>query len=473
MRNMRKTLEMRALKCLHYAIAVALFIGCWQMFYDKLYSVSNHPKGDLILYLFYAVVLFLLTRIYDAYDVGYHRVSDNVYAQTLSQIITTGMLWVVSLLMYMKLTNPLPLIVLCAVLLLWNLIWCIMANRIYQRLHMFKKTVVIYRDKDDLKRLEEIGQLDHKFNIQKYIENPSNDYKALEKEITDFEAIVVSGVNATLRNGLAKYCIETGVLGYFAPHVGDIIMQGSRHMRNFSVPIMSVRRAEPTPEFLFVKRLFDILVSFVAIVLLSPFFLVTALAIKLQDHGPIIYKQVRLTKDGKHFNILKFRSMKVDAEKDGVARLSSGDNDSRITPVGKIIRACRLDELPQLFNILKGDMSIVGPRPERPEIAAQYEEKMPAFVLRLQVKAGLTGYAQVYGKYNTDPYDKLQMDLMYINKMSVVEDLRLMFATVRILFVPESTEGISEGQTTALTQEIVNEDSRTTIYSDHDEQESD
>ena len=402
-----------------------------------------------MLYVFYGDVLFLLNRTYDVYDVGYHRVSDNIYAQTLSQVLTTGMLWVVSLLMYMKITNPLPLIGLCAVLLLWNMAWCVSANRIYQRLHMHKRTVIIYRDAEDLRRLKEIGQLHHKFNVQKYIENPQDDFKALEREVEGFEAIVVNGVSATLRNGIAKYCIEKGVLGYVAPHVGDVIMQGSRHMRNFSVPIMSVRRAEPTPEYLFIKRAFDIAVSAAAIVVLSPFFLVTALAIKLYDHGPVLYKQVRLTKDGREFKILKFRSMRTDAEKDGVARLSTGDKDDRITPVGKVIRACRLDELPQLVNILRGDMSIVGPRPERPEIAAQYEAEMPAFSLRLQVKAGLTGYAQVYGKYNTEPYDKLQMDLMYINKMSIVEDLRLMFATVRILFIKDSTEGVEVGSTTA------------------------
>ena len=141
--------------------------------------------------------------------------------------------------------------------------------------------------------------------------------------------------------------------------------------------------------------------------------------------------------------------MRVNAEKDGVARLASA-HDDRITPVGHFIRACRLDELPQLFNILKGDMTIVGPRPERPEIAAQYEKEMPSFNLRLQVKAGLTGFAQVEGRYNSTPYDKLQMDLMYINSMSVSEDLKLMFATVKILFMPESTEGVSEGQTTAM-----------------------
>lgn len=149
--------------------------------------------------------------------------------------------------------------------------------------------------------------------------------------------------------------------------------------------------------------------------------------------------------------------MKVNAEKDGVARLSSGDNDPRITPVGRFIRKCRIDELPQLLNIIKGDMTIVGPRPERPSIAAEYEETMPEFRLRLQVKAGLTGYAQVYGKYNTTPYDKLLMDLMYISNANLLDDLMIMFATVKILFMAESTEGVAEGQTTAM-EETVKED---------------
>ena len=162
----------------------------------------------------------------------------------------------------------------------------------------------------------------------------------------------------------------------------------------------------------------------------------------------MFYRQVRLTRNGREFKILKFRSMRVDAEKEGVARLA-GENDSRITRVGHIIRACRLDELPQLINIFLGDMSIVGPRPERPEITKQYEETLPEFSLRLQVKAGLTGLAQVYGRYNTEPYNKLQMDLMYINEMSFLKDLQLILATIRILFVKESTQGIAGDQETA------------------------
>ena len=201
----------------------------------------------------------------------------------------------------------------------------------------------------------------------------------------------------------------------------------------------------------------DIALSLIGILVFSPFIIITAIAIKLYDHGPIFYKQVRLTKDRKEFYVYKFRSMKVDAEKDGVARLAS-KGDDRITPIGKIIRAVRIDEIPQIFCILKGDMTIVGPRPERPEIAKQYEREMPEFALRLQVKAGLTGYAQVYGKYNTEPYDKLQMDLMYIAQQGFVTDLKIILATIKILFLPESTEGVKEGATTAL--DYKNEENR-------------
>ena len=197
------------------------------------------------------------------------------------------------------------------------------------------------------------------------------------------------------------------------------------------------------------KRTFDIVSAGLLFIVISPIFLVVALAIKMTDHGPVFYKQVRLTKDGWKFNVLKFRSMRVDAEKDGVARLSTGENDDRVTSVGKFIRKVRLDEIPQLLNIIKGDMSVVGPRPERPEIAKQYEEELPEFNLRLQAKAGLTGYAQVYGKYNTTPYNKLEMDLMYIANPSIFEDLKIIFATIKILFEAESTEGVVDGQATA------------------------
>ena len=189
------------------------------------------------------------------------------------------------------------------------------------------------------------------------------------------------------------------------PRVGDVIMSSARTMHMFHLPVMRVTRYNPHPLYLIGKRIFDIVISLVALVVLSPIFLITAIAIKATDKGPVFYKQERLTRNGKRFMIHKFRSMRVDAEKDGVARLSTGDNDDRITPVGRFIRKCRIDELPQLIDILAGNLSVVGPRPERPQIADECIKEMPEFQLRLQCKAGLTGFAQVYG--NTRGAEKL------------------------------------------------------------------
>ncbi len=168
---------------------------------------------------------------------------------------------------------------------------------------------------------------------------------------------------------------------------------------------------------------------------MSPIFLIIAAAIKIDDRGKIFYKQKRLTMNAKEFYVYKFRSMIPDAEKDGIPRLAS-NSDSRITRVGKFLRKCRLDEIPQLINILRGDMSVVGPRPERPELTEKYEKEMPEFRFRLKVKAGLTGYAQVTGVYDTTPYDKLKMDLMYIERYSMVMDLRLILMTLKTIIFP-------------------------------------
>jgi len=219
-------------------------------------------------------------------------------------------------------------------------------------------------------------------------------------------------------------------------------------MHLMHLPMLLVNHYSPTPEYLLLKRMLDIVISSAALIILSPLILILALIIR-SDGGTAFYRQIRLTRDGKEFHILKFRSMKMNAEEDGIARLSTGEQDDRITTIGRFIRACRMDEIPQLINILKGDMSIVGPRPERPEIAAQYRDILPEFDLRLQCKCGLTGYAQVYGKYNSTPYDKLLMDLMYIAQPSLAEDVKICLATVKILFLKDSTEGVAEAQTTA------------------------
>lgn len=232
------------------------------------------------------------------------------------------------------------------------------------------------------------------------------------------------------------------------PKISDILVRSSTNLNLFDTPILLSKNEGLQIDQMAVKRFIDIVVSLIGIMLTSPLFVMFGAAIHLADRGPIFYTQTRLTIDGKLFKIYKFRTMRVDAEKDGVARLA-GEADNRITDVGKILRATRLDELPQLFNIIKGEMSLVGPRPERPEIAAEYMEDLPEFAMRLKMKAGLTGYAQVHGKYNTTPYDKLKLDLHYIRNYSLWMDLILIVLTPKVLFMKESTEGVGEGETNA------------------------
>lgn len=441
-------------KLLHYVLSVGLFTLALYLFYDNMYPIETDGKRFMLIVGIYGVLILILRHAYNSYDVEFTSGGMLFYSHTLTHIIAIAFMYFVLVLDFWNYSSvsPLPLLGLLAIQTVINCIWSYSIHNLYHKLNKVEKSLIICGCDRDFQSVQEIYKLEKHFSVEKIIMSPSDDMAALRPEIINFDAIFVSGVSASLRNGIVKECVEHNISCYVAPLVGDIIMMGAHHIEQFSNPIFLARRRHLKFEYAFIKRSFDIALSLFGLVVTSPLMLITALAVKLYDKGPVLYKQVRLTKNGKEFEILKFRSMRTNAESDGVARLATS-NDDRITPVGKIIRACRLDELPQLFNILRGDMSFVGPRPERPEIAEQYCKELHSFPLRLQVRAGLTGLAQVYGKYNTVPYDKLRMDLMYINKMSVATDLKLILATIKILFMKESTSGVNEGQVTASAEE--------------------
>ncbi len=448
MKSIKHDLGLRMVKMLSVVFAVVPFAACWFLFFAKELISDDFYWGNWVMVALYMVMYILFARVYDAFLVSVNRISEMIYSQCLSVLLSDALIFVVMWLINRDFPNFLPCLVTLAVQVVLVVVWSFAVHRWYFSSFAAKKTAVVYSGYYDIASFVREYGLEKKFDVMEVlsIDELVEDVSKLE----GYEAVFVCGVSSHERNFLLKYCVEKNICAYVLPRIGDIIMNGAKRMHMFHLPMLRVNRCNPPPEHQLVKRLFDIVLSLVALIPLSGIMLVTAVAIKLTDGGPVFYKQERLTKDGKRFKVLKFRSMRVDAEKDGVARLSTGENDDRITPVGKIIRKCRIDELPQLLNILGGSMSFVGPRPERPEIAEQYEKELPEFRLRLQVKAGLTGYAQVYGKYNTTPYNKLQMDLMYIAKPSIIEDLRIIFATVKILFLPESTDGIAEGQTTAM-----------------------
>ena len=287
--------------------------------------------------------------------------------------------------------------------------------------------------------LHQLNRVDGIYTVNTVLDSTNNSIVKTIHSIRTDESIIVCTEDVELKHELLNYGFFNKIEIIIIPSIEDILIENSRDAQFIDSPFFIMDLVGPRWYERFVKRFIDIFVSLIALILLSPVFLIVALAIKLDDHGPIIYAQTRLTYKGKLFKVYKFRSMRVDAETNG-AQLAK-ENDDRITQVGKVLRKFRLDELPQIINILNGDMTLVGPRPERPEIAQQYEKTLPQFKYRLNVKAGLTGYAQIYGRYNTSPEDKLKLDLMYIGKYSLLLDLELIFKTVQILFEKESTEG--------------------------------
>lgn len=448
MTRFKHDLILRIIKIMDAVLMTVPFALCWYLYYAKHIASPFYAKGDYLVVALFFVLFVIFGRVYDAFLMSMQRISEIVYAQFLAAAVSDFIMYIVIWLLSKHLPNILPGVAALIGQVILAAVWAYNAHHAYFKIFPPQATAVIYDTRQGMEKLIGKYGLDTKYKV--VLTATADECIANLAMLDGVSTVFMSGIHSHDRNVILKYCVENNIGIFVIPRIGDTIMSGAYPMHMFHLPMLKVGRYHPQPEYLFIKRLLDIVISAVALVVLSPIFLVTAIAIKVTDHGPVFYKQIRLTKDGKEFGILKFRSMRVDAEKDGVARLSSGEHDDRITPVGRVIRACRIDELPQLLNILKGELSIVGPRPERPEIAAQYCEEMPEFSLRLQAKAGLTGYAQIYGKYNTTPYDKLVMDLMYIAHPSIVEDLKIMFATVKILFMPESTEGVSEGQTTAM-----------------------
>ena len=295
--------------------------------------------------------------------------------------------------------------------------------------------------------LEKLKHYQYKFKVKNCIDIACG-YEEIIRKLDENDGVLMGEIDPVLKNKIMKYCFQRKMPICILPNTEEIVLRSAYVISLLDRPLLICKKGELSLFDEFVKRCFDLAVAGLALIVLSPVFLVIAVLIKLQDGGPVFYKQERLTIYGATFDLYKFRSMVVDAEKDGVARLAQ-QNDNRITPLGAVLRRFRLDELPQLINIIKGEMSIVGPRAERPEIAAQYEEEIPEFAFRLKVKAGLTGYAQVLGRYNTTPYDKLMWDLMYIESYSMLLDLKIIMMTIKILFMPESTAGVGENEITA------------------------
>lgn len=407
----------------------------------------------LLVGIAFCMVYWFFAKMYQALKIGIYRLTELTYFQVLSFGMSDVILFIASLFWFhgidgVEVFSYLTGFVVQMVIITGTIF---ILNRFYAKYDSPRKIMIIYGEEDYKDFLRKIGEKKWRYKVVGCYAD-GTPMEILKESIRNCASVYLYEVKKDVKKELILYCnrIERDI--YITQDVDDLITMGFDISHTFDTPFIRTKRMPVKWYYPFVKRTIDIVCAALALVVLSPILLIVAIAIKAYDKGPIFYKQIRLTKGHKKFEIYKFRSMIINAEKGG-ARLAA-QNDSRITPVGKVIRATRIDELPQLINILKGDMAIVGPRPERPEIESQYLEELPEFGLRLQVKAGLTGYAQVFGKYNTTPLDKLKLDLLYINQRSLLLDLKLILYTVKILFIPESTEGVKEGQTTAAKKKI-------------------
>lgn len=418
------------------------FIRIWDRNYNDWIVFPFYYKGFLLMGAFYALFFVIFSYILGGMKIGYLKSSSLMLSQTLALIAANVSIYLETVLLSARFVNIIPMIELTAIDIVVIFIWTFLVNRIFRKLFPARHILLLYEEYDPSVLLRKVNSRKDRYLIKKSM-NVEEGWDNITKEMRNYDAVFLCDIHSPLRNRLVKYCYANGIRSYITPKISDIIIRSSENIHMFDTPLLLSRNNGLSFEQKLVKRFMDIIISLVMLVITSPFMLVTAVAIKLYDGGPIFFRQKRCTINGREFYIHKFRSMIVNAEKEGEV-IPATDDDERITPVGKVIRKTRLDELPQFIDILKGDMSVVGPRPERVEHVEMYTREIPEFSYRLKVKGGLTGYAQIYGKYNTTAYDKLKLDLMYIQNYSLLLDLKLIIMTVKIIFVKESTEGFED-----------------------------
>lgn len=420
-----------------------IFFAIWVHFYRDVSGENTfYGYGKYILIGIYAVLVYILFFYCDAFKFGYLKFIDALTAQWIALVIVNVITYFQISLIATHILNPVPMLLLIVIEFALSFLLVYLFTFIYHRMYVPKDMLMIYGNKKAITLKIKMERRSDKYHISRVL-SAYTPREVLKEEMRKHDAVVLNDVPAEVRNDILKFCYNEKIRTYVVPKITDIILRGSEDINLFDTPLFLVKGNGPTLMQLAMKRLFDIILSVIALIPGLPIMLVVSIMIKLDSPGPLLFKQARITKDGKSFNILKFRSMIEGAEKDGLAHPAT-EEDPRITRVGKRIRKNRFDELPQLFNILKGDMSIVGPRPERLEHYEKYCKEVPEFYYRTKVKGGLTGYAQIYGKYNTSPYDKLRLDLMYIENYSLLLDLKLILMTLPTLLKRESTEGFDK-----------------------------
>lgn len=434
------------------AIKLIMFLICAGVFffiYGQKYPFLLIPTRTSIVTLgVFAIMYMAMTVIYGGFDIGKRKSKPIIYSLILSVFFTDIVAHFFMCIMNVTVIHdgkfvyeyPLRLLATYIIQVVLIVLMSYTCNDLYFSFKKPQNCIVIARQGENTDGIiSKIGRYKKQYNITEVV---FTDQSEIFKKIDESDAVFFYNLSVSERDAYVEYCYHCKKDIYYSVELSDIVaLSGNRiYFDDKSMVYAPVNRM--TFEQRVIKRLMDLAIAGLGLLITSPIFLITALCIKAEDKGPVFYKQKRATYAGRSFDVLKFRSMKTE---DGSIHRSVTKNDDRITKVGRFIRKFRIDELPQLINVLKSDMSIVGPRPEMLENVQKYTAELPEFEYRHRAKAGLTGMAQIYGKYNTSPKDKLILDMTYINQYSVWLDIKLIFRTLLVLLTPDqSTEAFED-----------------------------
>ena len=429
-----------------FILHTAIYLVIWKTLYENMTQAPLFRRGNWAIVASYPLLLMVFGKVFGAFKMSSRKV-DVVFSHIGTAIVVNALSYFIIVLATRVYVPIWPLAVLFGAEIILTIIWILVVKKINLFIFPTRRMLLIHGDYSYKDIVLNMNSKSERYMVKETM-SASEDLNVIKARIDGYESILISDIPAERRNDIVKYCYKIGKRVYMLPKISDIIVRSGSDVHVGDTQIFLLKNFGLSAEQKFFKRIFDLIVSGLMIALLSWVMVIVAICIYCEDKGPVFYKQERLTRDAKPFMIIKFRSMRTDAEKMG-AQLSQKD-DPRVTKVGKILRVSHLDELPQLFNVFKGEMSMVGPRPERPSIMKEYMESVPEFGYRLKVKGGITGYAQVFGKYNTTPYNKLRLDLIYIQNYSLWLDIKCFISTLKIVFRKETSEGIDADQLTAL-----------------------
>ena len=436
-----------AFQAILYTALFASFFGLLSIANSALLHLSRTAAATMATF---ACSMLMLSAVYGGFDIESRRMAPVMANLTLTTMFADLITYFILQIMNTNPNNPEAnatfelfseslVLAAAAFVVQMGLIFVItvLAFRCYYRINPSEKSCIVTSSQELADHVAaKIATYGRKYRLMEVVRFDCPD---IQETILRHDVIFMAGVPDTEEAALQDFCYRHRKNIYLLAELEDVVISTSHSVVMDDTAFLRIQPAQPSLLQCAAKRACDIFISLFGLIVASPVLLVTYLLLKASGNGSPLFRQKRATINGKVFEILKFRTMYEDS-----AARSASVNDDRITPIGHVLRKYRIDELPQLINVLRGDMSLVGPRPEMLENVERYIREVPEFAYRQQMKAGLTGLAQIEGKYNTSPKDKAILDLLYIENFSLVYDFKLILRTLTIFFRRDSTEGFHD-----------------------------